>query len=197
MIPTGAAVDEIRLSWKAIKEKYTLSVFTENHIGLLNRITILFTRRHINIESITASESEVKGVYRYTVVVICKKEQVINLVKQIEKVVDVLRAFYHEDHKTVYQEIALYKVPASSFNGNGIIEKLVRKHNARLLTVEQNFFVIEKTGHHWETQALFDDLEPLGVLEFARSGRVSITRPMKELSTYLKEMEGKTNFNNN
>ena len=124
-----------------MKKKYTLSIFTENQIGLLNRITIIFTRRHINIESITASESEVKGVYRYTVVVICKEDQVTNLVKQIEKVVEVLRAFCHEDHNTVHQEIALYKVPTSSFNKNGIIESLVRKHNARLLAVEPKFII--------------------------------------------------------
>ena len=180
-----------------MKKRYTLSVFTENHIGLLNRVTIIFTRRHINIESITASESEVKGVFRYTIVVICEHKQVKNLVKQIEKLVDVLGALYYEDENTVYQEIALYKVGTKSFQKAGKMETLIRKHNARILTVEEEFSVIEKTGHQWETQALFEDLEPLGVLEFARSGRVAITRPMKMLSTYLKEMDNSSTFNNN
>ncbi len=180
-----------------MKKRYTLSVFTENQIGLLNRVTIIFTRRHINIESITASESEIKGVYRYTIVVICEHLQVINLVKQLEKLVDVLKAFSYEDANTVYQEIALYKVGTRSFQKAGKMESIVRKHNARLLTVEEEFSVIEKTGHQWETQSLFNDLEPLGVLEFARSGRVAITRPMKMLSTYLKEMDEKSTINHN
>ena len=84
-----------------MQKRYTLSVFTENHIGLLNRVTIIFTRRHINIESITASESEIKGVYRYTIVVICEHKQVKNLVKQLEKLVDVLKAFFYEDSHTI------------------------------------------------------------------------------------------------
>jgi len=180
-----------------MQKRYTLSVFTENHIGLLNRVTIIFTRRHINIESITASESEIKGVYRYTIVVICEHKQVKNLVKQLEKLVDVLKAFFYEDSNTVYQEIALYKIGTKSFQKAGKMESIVRKHNARILTVEEEFSVIEKTGHQWETQSLFKDLEPLGVLEFARSGRVAITRPMKMLSTYLKEMDNTSTFNNN
>ena len=52
-----------------MKQQYTISVFTENQIGLLNRVSIIFTRRYINIESITASESEVSGIHRYTIVV--------------------------------------------------------------------------------------------------------------------------------
>ena len=59
-----------------MEKTYTVSVFTENSIGMMNRITIIFTRRHLNIDSITASESEVKGVFRYTIVLRTTKEQV-------------------------------------------------------------------------------------------------------------------------
>ena len=62
-----------------MNKKFTISIFTEDKIGLLNRITIIFTRRHINIQSITASESEIKGVYRYTIVVEVQEEQVKKL----------------------------------------------------------------------------------------------------------------------
>jgi acetolactate synthase I/III small subunit len=167
---------------------YTISIFTENKIGILNRITIIFTRRHLNIDSITASESEVKGVYRYTIVLTCTNEQVKKVVAQIEKLVDVLKAFVHEEHEVVHQEIALYKV-RTSIMSNGNLEKIVRENHARILTVEPDFLVIEKTGHLEETQYLFEQLHTFGVLEFARSGRVAVTKPMKELSTYLEELE--------
>ena len=64
---------------------YNISVFTENSVGMLNRITIIFTRRNINIESITASESEIEGIHRYTIVVNELKEVVRKVVSQIEK----------------------------------------------------------------------------------------------------------------
>lgn len=167
---------------------YNISVFTENSIGILNRITIIFTRRHLNIESITASESEVKGVYRYTIVVKTDLDQVMKVVAQIEKQVEVLKAFFHTDDQVVYQEIALYKIATESFV-NGSTEKIIREHHARILTVDKEFTIIEKTGQPEELQELFNELDHYGVLEFVRSGRVAISKPMKTLETYLQELE--------
>ena len=93
-----------------MEKTYTVSVFTENSIGILNRITIIFTRRHLNIDSITASESEVKGVFRYTIVLRTSENQVNKVIGQIEKLVDVLKAFVHQEEEIVHQEIALYKI---------------------------------------------------------------------------------------
>ena len=170
-----------------MEKTYTVSVFTENSIGMMNRITIIFTRRHLNIDSITASESEVKGVFRYTIVLRTTKEQVEKVIGQLEKVIDVLKAFVHEDAQIVHQEIALYKIKTDALT-NVDVEKVIRQHHARILTVDREFMVIEKTGHVEETQLLFENLQPFGVLEFARSGRVAVTKPMKNLSTYLDEL---------
>lgn len=167
----------------------TLSIFTENKVGMLNRITIVFTRRHLNIESITASESEVKDVHRYTIVCKTTREKIDKVVKQIEKIVEVFKAFVHEEDEVIHQEIALYKLKTLALADGNNIEKIVRDNHARILAVAPEYIVIEKTGHKHETQALFKNLEPFGILEFARSGRVAITKPMKELTTYLKEFE--------
>ncbi|HLS10554.1 MAG TPA: acetolactate synthase small subunit [Flavobacteriaceae bacterium] len=170
-----------------MEKTYTVSVFTENSIGMMNRITIIFTRRHLNIDSITASESEVKGVFRYTIVLRTSREQVDKVIGQLEKLIDVLKAFVHEDSEIVHQEIALYKIKTGALT-NGDVEKVIRKHHARILTVDPDFMVIEKTGHVEETQLLFEKLKPYGMLEFVRSGRVAITKPMKEFSAYLEEI---------
>lgn len=167
---------------------FNISVFTENRIGILNRITIIFTRRHLNIDSITASESEVKGVYRYTIVVKTDVEQVKKVVGQIERQVEVLKAFYHADEDVVHQEIALYKIPTQAFL-KGETESVIREHNARILAVEEAFIIIEKTGQPKELDQLFEDLDQFDVLEFVRSGRVAISKPMKTLKSYLHELE--------
>ena len=112
----------------------------------------------------------------------------VHVVKQLEKIVDVIKAFYHNDEETIFQEIALYKLRTSKFCENNA-EQLVRTHHARVLSIEADYIVIEKTGYKEDTQAFFEALKPIGVLEFARSGRVSITKPMKELATYLNELE--------
>lgn len=167
---------------------YNISIFTENSIGILNRITIIFTRRHLNIESITASQSEMEGVYRYTIVVNTSLDQVKKVVGQIEKQVEVLKAFYHEDDDVVYQEIALYKVSTKLFS-NGSSERILRAHGARILTIEKGFTIIEKSGHPEELQLLFNELKGFGILEYVKSGRVAISKPMKTLESYLNELE--------
>ncbi len=169
-------------------KQYTLSVFTENKTGLLMRVVMVFTRRHINIESLTTSQSSIKGIFRFTIVVNVTEEQVKKLVQQLDKQVDVMKAFYYEDEDIINQEVALYKVPIEAYQDPGKMILLMRKHAARILTVEKEFVVIEKTGLESETEALLDELRQYGIYQFVRSGRVAIAKPMEQLSTYLEEM---------
>jgi len=173
---------------ETMNKTFTVSIFTENTIGMLNRITIIFTRRHLNIDSITASETEVKNVHRYTIVLRTNREKIDKIVGQVGKLIDVLKVFVHEDYEVVHQEIALYKITTTKLKSDSI-EQVVRENGAKILNVDRNFIIIEKTGHKGETQFLFEKLKPYGILEFARSGRVAVTKPMKELSTYLKELK--------
>jgi acetolactate synthase-1/3 small subunit len=172
------------------KEEFTLSIYSENHVGLLNQITTVFTRRHINIESLTTSESAITGIHKFTIVVYATADNIEKLAKQIEKRIDVMKVFVFRADEIIHQEIALYKVSTGSLLGGNEIEKLVRKYGARILEITPEFTVIEKTGHKEETQELFEKLDPYGVSQFVRSGRIAITKNKKELlETYLKKLE--------
>lgn len=172
-----------------MKTTYSISIFTEDIIGLLSRVTIIFTRRHINVESITASESEIKGIYRYTIVITVSEEQVKKLIGQIEKQVDVLKAFYHINSEIISREIALYKVSADELKENELFMRVVNENYAKILSISPEYIVVEKTGDEREIKKLFSDLERFGILEFVRSGRVAITKPLKTLNAYLIELE--------
>ncbi len=171
-------------------EEFTINAFSENHIGLLNRITIIFTRRHVNIESLTVSASAINGIHKFTIVVNSTEDQVKKIVRQIEKHVEVIRAFFYRNDEIIHQEVALYKVPTEALTGSTKIESIIRKHNAKILEVTRKYTVIEKTGHKEETEALFYELEQFNVLQFNRSGRISITKADVELlSDYLDEID--------
>ena len=173
-------------------ELFTLTVFTENRSGLLSRVVGLITRRKINIETLTVSKSSMEGIHRFTIGVEITEDVVIKVIAQIDKQVDVLKAFYYRDKEIVYQEIALYKVPSEAmYNGNKV-ERLIRKYNARILTIESKYVVVEKTGHMKETEALLDEFRKIGIYEFVRSGRIAVVKPMERLNTYLKELEQTT-----
>ena len=170
-------------------KEFTITVFSENKTGLLLRIVSVFTRRHINIESLTTSKASIKGIHRFTIVVNLEEELVRKVVAQIDKQVDVLKAFYYDNSEIIHQEVALYKVPTQAFTNGNSLERLIRKHNARILEIEPEFTVVEKTGHAEETESLLQEFEKIGIYEFVRSGRVAIVKPMEMLNTYLKSVE--------
>lgn len=169
-------------------EPITIAVFSENKAGLLHRVTTAFTRRKINIESLTVSESEIPGIHRYTIVVEITADDATKLVHALEKQIDVQKAFWYRDEDIIFREIALYKVRAEAMQEGSPALDVVDRHHARILSVETDFTVIQKTGRREATHQLFLELEPYGILEFVRSGRVAISRPMKELKEYLSEL---------
>jgi acetolactate synthase-1/3 small subunit len=169
-------------------QETTIAVFSENKAGLLHRVTTGFTRRKINIESLTVSESEIPGIHRYTIVVMITEDMAIKLCAALEKQIDIQKAFWYHNTDVIYREIALYKVRAEAMQEGSPALEVVDRHHARILSVEPEFAVIQKTGRREATHQLFLELEPYGILEFVRSGRVAISRPMKELKEYLSEL---------
>ena len=171
------------------KLRYTVIVFTEDKIGLLNRIAIVFTRRHLNIDSLTTSPSEVDGIFRFTITTECEPPLMKKVVDQIEKLTEVLRAFAYEDKDVVAQEIAIYKVSTANIvNSATTMEEIIHESNARIIYIEKDYVVLEKTGYYNETQRLCEQLRPYGILEFARSGRVAVSKRNEELENYIAEL---------
>jgi len=163
---------------------YTITVFSENTVGLLNQITIIFTRRGLNIETLSVSPSAIKGIHKFTITLYSTEDVVVKVVQQIDKRVDILKAYYNTDEGLVFQEIALYKVATDKLLEKGSVEDLIRKYHIRILEMNSDFVVLQKAGHYEETQQLFDELsETIGVLQFIRSGRVAISRSKVERLT--------------
>ena len=171
------------------KRNYTISIYTENNVGLLNRISAIFLKRHINIRSVTSSESEIPNIYRFIIVVKVDSEQIIKLVKQIEKQIEVIAAFHHTDEETIYLETALYKVNSKSLFEERQIQNIIKESRANMVTVKPEYFVIEKTGWREETEDLYHKLKKYGLLQFVRSGRISVSKSSIEISKHLKNNE--------
>ncbi|MDR2085549.1 MAG: acetolactate synthase small subunit [Dysgonamonadaceae bacterium] len=179
------------------KTLFTITIFSENTVGLLNQVTIIFTRRGLNIETLSVSPSAIEGIHKFTITTFTDRETIDKVAKQIDKRVDIVKAYYNTDEDLVFQEIALYKVSTQKLLSLGSIEDIVRRYNARILDITDVWAVLEKTGHYDETQALFKELsEKTGVLQFIRSGRIAITKSKVErLSDMLAAMENKLNIN--
>lgn len=170
---------------------YTILVYSENIAGVLNQITAVFTRRQVNIESLNVSASSTPGVHKYTITCYCTLEMVKMLKAQIEKRIDVLQARYFTDEDIFLQETSLLKISTPSMLEDAQVCAIVRRHGARIVEVNPTYTAIEKTGLTEEILSLYEALNRLGVVrQFARSGRICITRGTREqLDDYLAERE--------
>ena len=171
------------------KQEYTITVYTENQIGLINRIAILFSRRKINIESLNTSPSEVDGIHRFTIVINETEEVVRKLCRQLEKQVEILKAYYNTNEEIIWQELALYKVSTDAIAEKVKVERLLREYGARAVVIRKDYTIFETTGQREETDRLITVLEPLGLIEFVRSARVAIIKDSAGFHEKLKEFE--------
>ena len=166
---------------------FTISVYSENNVGLLNRISGIFLKRHINIESLNVSKSEIDDVSKFTIVAHTTEKWVHNIVGQIEKQIEAIKAYYHTDEETIYQESALFKIASGLLFDERQIQNIIKDNNAQIVTVSRDFFVIAKSGRRNEIDEMHDQLKPYGIMQFVRSGRISVTKDEMKISAILKE----------
>jgi len=122
--------------------------------------------------------------------VINETEEVVNkLCRQIEKQVEVLKVYYNSEEEVVWQELALYKVSTDAIAEKVKVERLLREYGARAVAIRKDYTVFETTGHREETDRLIKVLEPFGLIEFVRSGRVAILKGSHDFHERLKEFE--------
>ncbi len=171
------------------KQWFTISVYSENNVGLLNRISGIFLKRHINIESLNVSKSEIDEVSKFTIVVYTTETWVHNIVGQIEKQIEVIRAFYHTDEETIYQESALFKIASNLLFDERQIQNIIKDHNSQIVTVAREFFVLAKTGRRNEINEMYEQLKPFGIMQFVRSGRISVSKEVMQITALLNEFQ--------
>ncbi|MCZ4409535.1 acetolactate synthase small subunit [Cryomorphaceae bacterium 1068] len=164
---------------------YTVSVYTENNIGLLNRISAIFQRRHINIESINSSISEIPNVSRFTIVVKMSETQMKKIIGQITKQVEVIKAVYHTDDEIIYQESCIFKIKSDLLFEDRQIQNIVKESNSRIVTVNREFFVVEKSGRKEEIDRLFEEFSTYGIMQFSRSGRIAVSKEKMNITQML------------
>ena len=154
----------------------TVTIYSENNIGLLNRISAIFQRRHINIESINVSVSEIENISKWTIVVQITEDRMNKIIGQIEKQVEVIKAFYHKDDEIIYQESCLFKIKSELLFEDRQIQNIIKESGADIVTVNREFFVLEKSGRSEEIGLLYRELKAFGIMQFTRSGRIAVSK---------------------
>ena len=145
-------------------ELYTISAYTENCPGVLHRLTTSFTKRKINIESLTVSETETKGISLFT------------MIKQLKRIIEVRAVYAYEDHEVLATEVAFIKVATEVVEDRAKIEELALRHSGVIVHVDAKSVVVQATGNSDQIDSLYRMLEPQGILEFVKSGRIAVRK---------------------
>ena len=171
------------------KQEFTITLYTENAIGMIGRISNIFSRRKINIESLNTSPSEVEGIHRFTILITESEDVVRKLCRQIEKQVEVLKAYFNTNDELIWQEQALYKVPTEVVNEKVYVERLLREYGANVVVIRPDYIVFETAGHREEIDNLTQELTKYGLIEFVRGARIAIIKASAGFHEKLKQFE--------
>lgn len=162
-------------------QRHTLSVLVENRPGVLARIAGLFARRSFNIDSLTVSPTERPDISRVTVTAHVEQEPLEQIIKQLNKLLHVLKIVELDPATTVERELVLIKVACDVSNRSDVLE-IVRMFRAHVIDVNTESLTVEATGSQGKIDALMGLLEHYGIIELVRSGAVAVTRGPKALS---------------
>ncbi len=158
-------------------KEYIVTVYTENRIGVLNRITAIYLRRKLNIESLKVVPSNVDGISIFVISAYTSEEMMVKIVSHIKKIVDVIDAEFADASKLIRQEIALYRISKSIFEDRENMEYATRNVSGRIIELTSDYVVFKKTGNRDEIEEVRDELMRRGILEqFTRSGSVILQR---------------------
>lgn len=160
--------------------KHTLSVLVQNRPGVLARISGLFARRGYNIDSLAVGETEDPAVSRMTIAVTVDAKPLEQMVKQLYKLIHVLRIAELPATASVERELALIKVGADPGRRAEVLE-IAEMFRARVVDVDRNAIIVEATGDPAKVDALEELLRPYGIVEIARTGRVALARGARGL----------------
>ncbi len=157
--------------------RHTISVLVENEFGVLSRVAGLFSGRGFNIESLCVAETAEPGVSRMTIVTSGNDQIIEQILKQLNKLVPVLKVIDFTGTETVDRELVLVKVNADNESKPEVL-RLVDIFRAKIVDVAPRCYTIEMTGAEGKVNALLQLLRPIGIKEVVRTGKVAISRGM-------------------
>lgn len=161
---------------------FTISAYTENYPGVLHRLATSFTKRKINIESMTVSETSEKGISLFTITAYINEAIVPTIVKQLQRIIEVRKVFASRDTDLVFSEVSLIRVELKDIKIISEIERIVEKHNnASIVFVDDESVIIQCIGSEDENNIIYKLLKPFGVLQLARSGRIALRKKFESI----------------
>lgn len=153
-----------------------LTLLVENKPGILFKVTHLFRSRNFNIDSISVGVTDNPEYSRMTITTYGDEKQVEQIVKQLDKMIDVLEVKHLDEHKTVYRELSIFKIQLSNANDSMEVNKLANAYGGKIHDVRKDSIMVELTATPDQIRAFEELAKPFGIIEVARTGVAALQR---------------------
>lgn len=171
-----------------MKNQYTFTIYAEDQIQLFQKITLIFSRKKIKIESFNFSSCEVNQISRFTIVVTETSEVVQNLVPQIEKIIEVYKCYCNTNEEIIWKQIALFKVPTATIYEENL-NSFLKNSNVTVVSIERGYTVFQTTGNEEEINDLIVKLSDFSLIEFVKSPRIALIKNNEGFAKELLDLE--------
>ena len=173
-----------------MKNPYTFTIYAEDQIQLFQKITLIFSRKKIRIESFNFSSCEVDQISRFTIVVTETSEVVQNLVPQIEKIIEVYKCYCNTNEEIIWKQIALFKVPTATIYQENL-NSFLKKSAVTAVSIERDYTIFQATGNEKEINDLVVELSNFSLIEFIKSPRIALIKNSEGFAKELSDIETK------
>jgi acetolactate synthase-1/3 small subunit len=153
-----------------------LSILVENKPGILFKITHLFRARNFNIDSISVGVTDNPDYSRITITTIEDEKRVVQIVKQLDKMIDTVEVKHLDEHKTVYRELSIFKIKLSNANDSMEVNKLANAYGGKVHDVKTESMMVELTATPDQIKAFEELVKPFGIIDVARTGVAALQR---------------------
>ena len=153
-----------------------LSLLVENKPGILFKITHLFRARNFNIDSISVGVTDDSNYSRITITTIEDEKRVVQIVKQLDKMIDTIKVEHLDEHKTVFRELSLFMIKLSNANDSMEINKLANAYGGKVHDVKKESIMVELTATPDQIKAFEELVKPFGIIDVARTGVAALQR---------------------
>lgn len=159
-----------------MKNEFTLTIYSEDQIRLISRLSSMFLRKQIQILSLNMSICEIENMYRHTIVVNETLDQIINVTAQIEKIIEVYKCYYSLNEEIAFKQLALFKIPTALFAIDMNMEVMLRGNDLKISEIQREYTILQATGTDDEIVFLTQKLRSFGLIEFVKSSRIALTK---------------------
>ena len=158
-----------------MENQFAIKVISDFDLVVTTRLLLLFNKKKIFVKSVHVLPNAETNEFHHSYIISGSNDKIINVTRIIAKQIGIHKVFWYQINRALNYEVAIFKVPIKEFESKRYLSNLFRKENVRVISMEKDYMLVEKTGFDHEIQKLYKKLKNYQFMDFQRSGTITIS----------------------